>query len=147
MPDSRVNKELSTALISDEAGLPFQLGPDSTPTSIAEVLSNHIFGPFPSLIGHQMMSTIFRLIESTVHSNSFASRVEEDLFKASKRQVLLLLRVLLELENRKVSAREAALRDIEKAKEEEVARVTASLKTLYEREMSQLEGLLRDNQV
>lgn len=44
-----VSKGLPTALIYNEGGLPFQLGPDFTPTSIAELLSNHVFEPSPNL--------------------------------------------------------------------------------------------------
>lgn len=43
------------------------------------------------------------------------------------------------------SSRETIHHDIEKAKEEETARVTITLKNQYEGEMSWLEGLLRDN--
>lgn len=53
---------------------------------------------------------------------------------------------LLKFENKRVVTREAVLRDIEKAKEEEAARVTTVLKAQYEGEMSWLERLLRDNQ-
>lgn len=52
----------------------------------------------------------------------------------------------MELKDKKAKSREIVLCDIEKAKEEEVARVTATLRSHYEKEMSRLEGLFRDNQ-
>lgn len=81
---------LPTALISNESRLHFQLNPNSTPTSIAELLSNHVFGPSPNLTDPRMVSMICRVIESIEQSASFTARTKEDLFRASKRQVILV---------------------------------------------------------
>lgn len=86
----KASEWLPTVLISNDSRLTFQLSPSSTPTSIIELLSNHVFRSSPNLMDHRMVSTIFRVIESTEHSNSFTTQTEEDLFRASKRQVLLI---------------------------------------------------------
>lgn len=89
------NDNLPTTLIPNKSGLHFQLNPDSMPTSIVELLNNHVFGKFPNLTEPWMVSKIFHIVQFTEQSASFAAKIEGDLFGASKRQVLLISFFLL----------------------------------------------------
>lgn len=82
---SGVDGNLLTTLVPNESGLHFQLNLDSTPTFIAELLSNHVFGSSSNLTDPRMVSTIYQVVESTKQSASFTARTEEDLFGAFKR--------------------------------------------------------------
>lgn len=50
--------DLPITLISNELRVHFQLSPDSSPTSIAELLSNHAFGMPPNLADSRLVGTI-----------------------------------------------------------------------------------------
>lgn len=76
---------LPIALISNESGVYFQLSPDSSTTSIAKLLSNHVFGVSPNVADPRLVGIICRIVESTEQSASFIGQAEEDIFDASKR--------------------------------------------------------------
>lgn len=86
----RASSNLSTALILNESRLHFQLNPNSTSTSIANMLSNNVFGSSLNLTDPRIVSTICHIVQSTEQLALFTIRTEGDLFGAFKRQVLIV---------------------------------------------------------
>lgn len=62
-----VNIELPQAQIFHESGIAYTLNQESTTTSIAELLYNHVFGHSPDICDPRLLGTFYHLV-SLVHS-------------------------------------------------------------------------------
>lgn len=85
-----LNIKLSQALVPHESGVAYILNQESTPTSIAELLRNYVFGSSPDIFDSWLLGTLCHLIKSTTQSETSSSKPIEELFIDFKRQVLLV---------------------------------------------------------
>lgn len=90
-----ISAKLSHALIPHKLGITYTLNKESTPTSITELLRNHIFGSSPDTNDPRFLGTVCHLVKFSAQSEASSSKLVEKLFADSKRQALLVLSLFI----------------------------------------------------
>lgn len=85
-----VGLELPHALVPYELGFTYQLNEESTPTSIMELLRNHVFRASLDISNPRLLGIFYHLVKSSAQGETGGLKPIEELFAGSKRQVRLV---------------------------------------------------------